>query len=129
MTPNILQILLLTAGVWLGEPGDQVATRATVFSSHATCKAPTCPDDYCKKTLPPSPCNVADPDPDTYCKKPLPRIHPCVTGKDPNCYSKKPLPRCLPPTQGAWHSCGPNDIPACDAKDACAKRPWCPWKW
>jgi hypothetical protein len=64
-----------------------------------------CPDDYCKKPLPPIPGNqigcVND-----YCKKPLPGF-PCNVG--PGCihdYCKKPPPPCPSIGSGPSYTCG-----------------------
>ena len=65
---------------------------------------PWCPDDYCKKPLPPTYC-VPPGCKDDYCKKPLPPTY-CVPPGCKDDYCKKPLPAC--PAIGAG-ICGPGD--------------------
>jgi hypothetical protein len=66
---------------------------------------PSCPNDYCPKSLPLVPCPSRIHGPDDYCPKRLPCTRPVTCfGADDYCPRPCPItvPRCPPP----WYSCG-----------------------
>src|SRR5262249_33747426 len=73
------------------------------------CRDCCCPDDYCRKSLPPVPCGVCGCYPDDYCAKPLPPVPcgaPCGCADD---YQRKCCPIYLGPCCQPWYTCSSGE--------------------
>lgn len=99
-------LLLLTLGAALALAAPAFAGPPWLFGKPwGTPPCGCCPDDYCRKKLPPvppaAPCGCVD----EYCRKKLPPVPPAAPCGCVDDYCRKKLPVLLPQLCGPWYTC------------------------
>jgi len=97
--------------------GGERSDHGPLFLERACCANPLltgCPDDYCRKPMPRTPC-LPSGQPDDYCRKSPPRIYHLPCG-EPNDYCRKPWPHLCRPLRPEQYNCGQKGQDRCETR-------------